>query len=148
MARDTDIGFPVGTNEVGSTLIIQKTINQNTIVAGGVDLTGVSTVGALEIDDVIAQVATAVDSTGHAAVIELYTDNVLGNKSFCTMAQAKLPVNGICDFKNATTALKVTLETGKKIKVKATTENVTSNANITFTIILRRMVAGATILPV
>jgi len=130
---------------IGTTLIIQKTINQNAIVAAGVDLTGVSSGGVLEVEDVIAKVATAVDSTGHAATIELYTNNVLGNGSFCTMAQAKLPANSTCDFKNATTAKKLALESGKKITVKASGEAVTSNANITFTIVMRRVTAGATI---
>ncbi|MFH1031131.1 MAG: hypothetical protein V1767_00970 [Chloroflexota bacterium] len=127
---------------IGTVFAVRKTINQNTIVAAGIALTGVAT-GNLLIEDIIAQVATAVDSVGHAAVIELYSDNVLGNASFMTMAQAKLPANGGCDFKNATTARKLLLETGKKLSVKATTEDVTSNANITFTIICRKLDNGA-----
>ena len=145
MARNIDIGYPTVGKEAGTIFSVQKTINQNTIVAGGADLTGVSSIGNLLIEDVIAQVATAVDSAGHGAVINFYTDNVLGNTSFCTIAQAKLPANGMCDFKNATTALKVVLETGKKVLIKATGEDVTSDANIIVSLVLRRMDVGATI---
>jgi hypothetical protein len=130
---------------MGSVLVVEKTINQAAIVAAGVALTGASSGGALVLEDVIIQEAGAVDSTGHAAVVELYSDNVAGNGSFATFAQAKLPANGGCDFANATTKRKFVLESTKAVSVKATTEDVTSAGTITFYLIFRRAAAAATV---
>ena len=130
----------------GTTFVVSKTITASQIVAAGIDLTAVSTVGAILIEDVIIQNgATQMDSAGNAGVVELYTDNAAGSASFITDAEALLLANAVVGGQRHTTENPVVLETGKKVKVKATTEDFTSVGNVTFHIICRRLADNATL---
>lgn len=130
----------------GTSFVVSKTVVASAIVAAGVDLTAVSTVGAILVEDVVIQNAgTQMDSGGNAAVLEIYTDNVAGSGSFITDAEAKLLANVVLSGATHTTNNKVVLETGKKVKVKATTEDFTSAGNVTFHIICRRLADNATL---
>lgn len=129
----------------GTLFQVTKTVVANTIVLAGIDLTGVSAGGAILIEDVIFQVdGTAMDSAG-AAVAEVYTNNVLGSASIWTAAKAKLVANAVVDGKNATTASKVVLETGKKASVKATTADFNTAGSVMITLICRRLADGASL---
>jgi hypothetical protein len=130
----------------GTSFIVSKTVVASAIVAAGADLTAVSTVGEVLIEDVIIQNgATQMDSGANGAVLELYTDNVAGNGSFITDAEAKLLANVVLSGATHTTNNKVVLETGKKVRVKATTEDFTSAGNVTFHLICRRLADNATL---
>lgn len=128
----------------GTTFVVSKTVVASAIVAAGIDLTAVSTVGAILIEDVVIQNAgTQMDSAANGATLELYTDNVAGSGSFITDAEAKLLANVVLSTPTHTTNSKVVLETGKKVKVKATGEDFTSAGNVTFHIICRRLADNA-----
>ena len=128
----------------GSSFVVSKTVVQSAIIAAGADLTAVSTTGAVLIEDVIIQNAgTACVSGANMAVLEIYSNNVAGAGSFITDAEAKLGANVVVSDATHTTKNKLVLETGKKVTVKATTEDFTSGGNITFHLICRRLAAGA-----
>ena len=130
---------------IGTVFEVKKTVLQSTIVAAGIDLTGVST-GLLELLDLYVQNgATAFDSAAHGATLAGYTNNVSGHVSFVTDAQAKLIANCIVSKVNATTWLGVVLESGKKISINATGEDFTSAGNADIYLIFRRLAAGAII---
>ncbi len=132
---------------VGTQFTIVETITQSTIVAAGVALTGASSTGTLELVQIVVQNgATAADSTGHGAVAEFYTDNVSGSGVFGTCAQAKWGANAVCGTATWTTWVgPVYLETGKKLYVKATTEDLTSAGAMKVYMTFRRVTAAATI---
>lgn len=130
----------------GTSFVVSKTILASAIVAAGANLTTASTVGNILIEDVIIQnAATQMDSAANGATLELYTDNVAGNGSFITDAEAKLLANVALSGATHTTNNKVVLETGKIVKVKATGEDFTSAGNVTFHLICRRLADNATL---
>jgi hypothetical protein len=129
----------------GTIFVVTKTVAANTAVAAGADITGVSAGGIL-IEDVSVMVgATTVDSAGHAAVLEVYSNNAIGPGSFYTAAQAKLVATYVVSGQFATSFSRCVLESGKKLLYKATTEDVTSAGNLTFKIVCRRLAAGASL---
>jgi hypothetical protein len=139
---------------VGTRFTIVKTVTHNTIVAAGIDLTGVSSGGTLRVIDVtLMNGLTAVDSAGSAAVLELYTDDAAyGMASFATVSDVDPLVIGAVISSSGTagdgydTMLGLpVLASGKKIKLKATTEDVTSVGTIKVFITFERVTAGATI---
>jgi hypothetical protein len=128
----------------GTTFVVSKTVTASAIVAAGVDLTGVSSGGAILIEDVVIQnAATQMDSAANGATLEIYTDNVAGSGSFVTDAEANLLANVVISGATHTTNNKVVLETGKKVTVKATGEDFTSAGNVTFHIVCRRLADSA-----
>jgi len=130
----------------GTEFLVSKTLVASAIVGAGVDLTAVSTVGNILIEDIIIQNAgTQIDSAANGGVLVIYTDNVAGNGSFITDAEAKLLANVVLSGVTHTTNNKVVLETGKKVMVKATTEDFTSAGNVTFHLICRRLADNATL---
>ena len=134
---------------VGTVFSIVKSVLQSTIVAGGIDLTSVSSGGKLElIGAYIQNGATAFASGTSTAVAEIYTNNVRGSASFFTMSIVGGllgTANSIVSEKNATSWTGVVLESGKKVSLKATTENFTSGGTADFYLIFRRLAAGATV---
>jgi hypothetical protein len=130
---------------LGQVFSVKKTVLQSAIVAGGIDLTGVST-GLLELIDVVSQNgATAFDSAAHGATMALRSNNISGSVSFMTVAQALLTANCIVSKKNSTTWTGLVLESGKKITALATGENFTSAGNADIYLIFRALQQGATI---
>ena len=132
---------------IGTELYVQKTIAHASIVAAGIDLTAASSGGDLELVELIVlNGSTAGDSVGHGAVVEFYTTNVKGSASFITTADDTLVANGVQSIGNfGTTNKRVVLESGKKIKVKATTEDVTSAGTCEITMRFKRLARGATV---
>lgn len=141
------IGTDTTQASAGTDFLLTCVLNQASVVAGGVDVTEASSGGIIYVVDVIVQNgATVFDSGGDAAVFEMYSDNGDGAGSFYVTTEASLAVVGKpLDLSSAaTTGTRVVLETGKKILVKATTEDFTSDGLFTIYIILRRGAAGAT----
>lgn len=130
----------------GSVFSVVKSVLQSDIVAAGIDLTGVSSGGALElIEAYIQNGATAFASAMAAAIAEMYSNNVRGSVSFYTMAEALGIANGVISDKNATSWTGVILESGKKISLKATGEDFTSAGTADVYLVFRRLAAGATV---
>jgi len=132
---------------VGSEFCIEKALVQTDVVAGGTPLTGVSSGGDLKVLDVIVcNGGTEFDSAAEGAVFELYTDNVQGTASFGVTTEASLLANTCLDLQDfATTHHNIVLESGKKISVKATTEDFTSDGNFTVYLCFKRMARNATV---
>jgi len=130
---------------IGTLFSVKKTITKTAIVAAGVDVTAASSGGALLLEDCILQNdTTEIDSAGHAEVIEFYTNNAAGSTSFMTIAASVL-ASEMRDLRDATTGMRVVLESGKKVTVKATTEDVTSGGTCDVYLIFRRLAAGAAV---
>jgi hypothetical protein len=146
VAKDATVAKADG---VGTVFSVVKSVLQSTIVAAGIDLTLVSSGGALElIGAYIQNGGTAFASGTGTAVAEIYTDNVRGSASFFTMTIAGGLLglaNCIVSDKNATSWTGVVLETGKKVSIKATTEDFTSAGTADIYLIFRRLAAGATV---
>ena len=146
MALDATVAKATG---IGTVFSIVKTVLQSNIVAAGIDLTLASSGGTLElIGAYIQNGAVAFGSGTSTAVAEMYSNNVSGSASFFTMTIVGGllgKANCIVSDKNATSWTGVVLETGKKISIKATTENFTSAGNADIYLIFRRLAAGATI---
>jgi len=129
---------------IGSVFSVKKTVTKAAIVAGGAALTGTSS-GTLLIEDCILQNdTTEIDSAGHAEVIEFYSNNTKGSTSFMTIA-ASVAASEMRDLAKSTTGIKVVLESGKIVSVKATTEDVTSAGTADVYLIFRRLSEGATV---
>lgn len=134
------------TTQPGTVFSVTKTVTKAAIVAAGLALTGASANGALQlIDAIILNDGTAVDSAGHGAVVELYSNNANGSGSFLTLAQALLGANVAVGLADGTTQNSFVLESGKIISIKATTEDVTSAGTMDVVLVFRRLAAGATI---
>lgn len=129
---------------VGTRFWVKKTLVSSAIVTGGVDVTGVSTVGELAITDVVAKT----DATGLAAAtnLSLETDNAKGLPAFFVTAVSGLGASKTIDLANASvTKIKTVLETGKKVVAKATVTNSTGSGTIDLYIQFERLTAGATV---
>lgn len=136
---------PAAPDGLGTVFSIVKSVTQSNIVAAGIDLTLASS-GLLElIAAYVENGATAFDSAAHGATAALYTNNVSGNVSFMTAAQALLTANCIVSGRNATSWIGVVLESGKKVSIKATGENFTSAGVANIYLIFRRLAAGANV---
>jgi hypothetical protein len=148
MALDTTVAKATG---LGTVFSVVKAVLQSTIVAAGIDLTLASTGGALElIGAYIQNGGTAFASGTSTAVAEIYTNNVRGSASFFTMSIVGGllgTANCIVSEKNATSWTGVILESGKKVSIKATTEDFTSAGTADIYLIFRRLANGATISP-
>lgn len=128
--------------EAGTIFTIKKTVNHNTVVVAGADLTGASSGGPLQLIDAIVQTATAMTSGG-AAVLELYSNNVLGNASFFTAAKALLTANAALGLADGTSQNSLVLESGAKLLYKASSADFTSDANVDIYLVFRRLATGA-----
>ena len=130
---------------IGTTLVIQKTLVSSAIVQAGVDVTGVSSGGALMIEDIFINT----NATGLAAGTNftLETNNASGVAVFFAETVANLGANKTENVASGsvTGITGIVLETGKKIIAKSTVADCTGAGTITLTIKLRRVAAGATI---
>jgi len=153
-AGNTVLNGLAGNTAVGSRFTIVKTVTHNTIVAAGIDITGASSGGTLRVIDItIMNGQTIVDSAGHGAVLEFYTNDAgYGYASFATVSDVDPLVAGAVisscgtagDGYDTMMGLPV-LASGQKIKLKATTEDVTSVGTLKVFITFERVTAGATV---
>lgn len=134
----------------GTVFPVTKTLDHNEIViTTGTAFTGASSGGALLIEDIIiSNSATAMDSTGDGADIDVTCDNAVGPTVIGTIdndgVAASTAYSGLRgDW--TTYNEHIILETGKIITVTAGDEAFISTEPVTFTFILRRLADGATI---
>ena len=146
-----DTIYDIVNNGVGTTFLVTVTVAAGaSVVSGGLVLTGAAS-GTLLLESVVLQNgATALDSSAHNAVMEFYSDNVYGSATFWDttdpVTAADVIASGYSTENNdAGQSPLLVLESGKKIKVKATGEDFTAGGTFRVHMIFRRMSAGATI---
>jgi hypothetical protein len=127
----------------GTTFIIKKALTSSDVLQVGVDVTGVSSVGEILIEDFILQN----DGTGLAAGTNftMNTDNVNGSVVFCSNAVSGLGADTIIDKKVATVGKSVVLESGKKVVAKCTVADCTGGGVINVYLLCRRLANNATL---
>ena len=133
------------TTQPGSVFWVKKTLTSSDIkFQSAIDVTGVSSGGALAIRDVILQT----DSTGIATGtnFQLLTNNTKGVLIFLSQAISGLGANATVTLVDAATTKKPTvLETGKKIQVQNTIADSTGGGTVDVYIRFERLAAGATV---
>lgn len=127
----------------GTRFVVKKTLTSSAVVQAGVDVTAVSTVGDIVIEDFTIQA----DGTGLAAGTNftLETNNTKGSAVFCSHAVASLGANTLVDMKGASTGKHVVLESGKKIVAKCTVADCTGAGTIDVYLLCRRLADNATL---
>jgi len=146
---DTDLesgatGIFQGTDPV----FVTCTLSHDTVTSTAFDVTAASSGGALMLEEAIVQNGgTAFDSSADGAVFEMFSDNTSGSATWFKTTEASLAADVSLDIDNAaTTGTRMVLESGKKIKLKATTEDFTSSTgNATIYLKFRPVTAGASV---
>lgn len=130
------------------TIFVTCTLSHDTVTSTAFEITTASSGGALMVEEAIVQNGgTAFDSAADGAVFELFSDNASGSATWFKTTEASLSANAIVDIDNAaTTGNRMVLESGKKIKLKATTEDFTSSTgNATIYLTLKPLAGRATV---
>lgn len=128
----------------GSVFVVKKTLTSSAVVQAGVDVTAVSTVGDIQIIDVLLQC----DGTGLAAGTNftLECNNTKGSAVFLSTAVSGLGAGAVMDLDSASTTSKtVVLESGKKIVAKSTVADCTGAGTVDVYLICRRLADNATL---
>lgn len=130
---------------IGSTFWVKKTVTSSDIkTATAVDITGVSSGGELQVEDVIVKT----DSTGLAGGtnFQILSDNAKGLANIFVETVANLGASKTMDLSGASvTGIKTVIETGKKLQVQNTDADGTGTGTIDIYVKLRRLAAAATI---
>lgn len=131
----------------GDLFITTSSVTHIAIVNGGTAVfAGPSSAGDLYIENIILRNdATAMDSAGDAAVLEIFSDNVNGSGVIMSEIEANLGANVVIDLAKATTGIKNVLESTKSLKIRASVEDFTSGGTLKVDAIWRRGAANATI---
>ena len=127
----------------GSTFIMKKTLTSSAVLAAGVDVTAISTVGDILIEDFILQTDGTGLATGTNFTLE--TNNAKGLAVFASHAVASLGAQALIDKKTATVGKGTVLETGKKIVAKCTALDCTGAGTIDVYLLCRRLADNATL---
>lgn len=130
---------------IGTTFWLKKTVTSSDILeVSSVDITGVSSVGELMIEDVI--VKTDVTGLATGTNFELLCTNDKGNPYIFRETVLNLGSYQTVELIDASvTGIKTILEVGKKLQVHSTVAACTGVGTIDIYIKLRRLTAGATI---
>lgn len=130
---------------IGTSFWIKKTITSSGITfAAPVDITGVSSVGELVVDEVILKT----DSTGLATGtnFQVLSNNSKGLANILVEAIANLGTNKTITLEDASvTKVKTVLETGKKLQIQNTIADGTGGGTVDIYVKFIRLAAGATI---
>ena len=122
-----------------------------TIVSSGIDtdteadITGVSSVGTLVVEDIILKTDASTGLAG-GTNLQVSTDNTNGNPLVMVTAISGLGTNITVDRANASVSgHKTVLEVGKKLFLNCSGQVSTGAGTVDVTVIFRRLAAGATI---
>jgi hypothetical protein len=130
---------------IGTLHVVSKTLTSSNITQAGVDITGVSSGGALMIEDIFMNT----DGTGLATGtnFQIDTDNANGVPTLFAETVANLGANKTESLTtgSVTAITGGVLETGKKLIAKSTVADCTGAGTITIVIKFRRVAAGATV---
>lgn len=128
----------------GTYFWVTKTLTSSAVVQAGVDITGVSSGGALAIEDIIVKTNGTGLATGTNFAIS--SDNANGLANIFVETVANLGASKTMDLTGASvTKIRTVLETGKKLIAKSTVADCTGAGTIDVYIKLQRLAAGATI---
>ena len=137
--------YEIVNDGVGSTFWVKKTVTSSDILlASALDITGVSSGGELQVEDVIVKT----DSTGLAGGtnFELKSNNANGLANIFVETVANLDGNKTVDLASASvTGIKTVLEEGKKLQVQSTGADDTGSGTIDIYVKFRRLAQDATI---
>ena len=127
----------------GTLFVVKKALTSSAIVQAGVDVTGVSSVGDIQIEDVVI----TADATGLAGGtnLTLETNNAKGATPFFSNAITALGAQGNISLRSATTRENTVLESTKKIVAKCTVADCTGTGTIDVYLICRRLADNATL---
>ena len=128
---------------IGTLFVVKKTLTSSAILTTGVDVTGLSSVGDINIEDVMIQA----DGTGLAAGtnLTLETNNSKGATPFFSNAITALGAQGNISLKSATVRENTVLESGKKIIAICTVASCTGAGTIDIYLLCRRLADNATL---
>lgn len=133
----------------GTTFVVKKTLTSSAILTTGVDVTAVSTVGAIAIESVHAMTNATGLATGTLFTLE--TDNANGKAVFFTEAVADMGANtteisylGNAGLTDAGSFAPI-LETGKKVIAKCTAASCTGAGTVDIYLVCRRLADNATL---
>lgn len=135
---------PLSETGIGTRFRVTKTLSSAALITtGGVDLTGASS-GALKVEDVV--VRTAAVAIGGATNIQIDTSNTTGSTTIYATTATSLSNAKTVDLANATaTKIKMALDSGKKLTIKATGADATGTGAVTVDIEFIRLDDGATV---
>lgn len=129
---------------IGTTFVVKKTLTSSAILQTGVDVTGVSSGGALELLNVVLQ--TGGVGLAGGTNFQLVNNNANGATLFMAEAVISLGSAATVDLTTASVAKqKFILESGKKITAKATIADCTGVGTIDIYLVFRRNAAAATV---
>ena len=130
---------------IGTKFIVKKTLTSSAIVTGGVAVTGASSGGELQLEQIILKT----DGTGLAAAtnVNFTTDNAKGVSLLAAEAVANLGANDtvIATAASVTPLVPTVLESGTTITAVATGTNATGAGTIDIYLVLTRLAASATV---
>ncbi len=127
----------------GDVFAVTKTFVSSGITTAMADITGVSSVGTILIEDIILKTD---GSTGLATGtnLQISTNNAKGGALVMVTAVSGLGISKTIDGANASVSkTKVVLETGKKLTIDCTAADCTGAGTVDVTLICRRLASGA-----
>ena len=140
----TKLGTLLTATGVGTTFVVKKTLTSSAILQTGVDVTGASSGGALELLNVVLQTGGVGLAAG--TNFQLVSNNANGILLFMAEAVVNLGSTATVDLTTASlTKQKIVLESGKKITAKSTVANCTGAGTVDVYLVFRRTAAAATI---
>jgi len=134
----------VRTDDINQTFWIKKTLVSSAILTTGVDVTGVSSVGELVVENIIVKT----DATGLATGtnLEIASDNTNGLANIFVTVISGLGANKTVDLNAASvTKIQTVLEVGKKLTAVSTGLDSTGAGTVDIYIQFRRLADKATI---
>ena len=140
----TKLGTLLTATGIGTTFVVKKTLTSSAILQTGVDVTGASSGGALELLNVILQTGGVGLAAG--TNFQLVSNNANGALLFMAEAVVNLGTTKTVDLTTASlTKQKIVLESGKKITAKSTVADCTGAGTVDVYLVFRRNAAAATI---
>lgn len=128
----------------GTVFVVKKTLTSSAVVQAGVDVTAISTVGDIEIIDVLLQCDATGLATGTNFTLEC--NNTKGSAVFLSTAVSGLGANAVVDLDSASVTSKtVVLESGKKIIAKSTVADCTGGGTMDVYLVCRRLADNSTL---
>jgi hypothetical protein len=128
---------------IGTEFWVKKTLTSSAITQAGVDVTAVSSGGALLIDQVILMTDASTGLAGGTNA-QLNVNNVNGAALFAATAVSGLGAAATISTPSVTSK-KVILESGKKVTMNATAADCTGAGTVDVYIKFQRLAAGATV---
>ena len=140
----TRLGTLLTATGIGTTFVVKKTLTSSAILQTGVDVTGASSGGALELLNAVLQ--TGGVGLAGGMNFQLVNNNANGATLFMAETVTNLGSAATIDLTTASvTKQKFMLESGKKITAKATIADCTGVGTIDIYLTFRRNAAAATV---